>query len=386
MSELMYVNWYATVLRQDMFAAEVARIAPLALRYGATQYAVHVNQDDRYKITQMTWVEDHTDWYRYWEGPEMIEFRASLMGKYQIPIVYAWAEEIASGAMGPQVPTPEPQPDAPQPEPQAAVYQPRGGCGAVWRQHAEGELEPEPPVGAVQRVTEQLPQPPQPVAGGLRMDRHALGHLPQAALLGQPHPERGQQPLARAGGEIVQRREPVGGDLGGQSRIAAQQQLTGPLAGAHDPGPRPPALLLERQRRPGAGEADPRLTPVHGGPEPGPGAGVAHRAVHGGRPARAVRILDHRAGHVADRLVQRAREAAATRPPRADARRSPARPGSAAAPSRPRRRRARPRPGSGAGSRTSSRTSRRRRNSASLAAADCSSAYPAADSLESTSM
>jgi hypothetical protein len=26
------------------------------------------------------------------------------MGKYQIPITYAWAEEIASGEMGPEVP------------------------------------------------------------------------------------------------------------------------------------------------------------------------------------------------------------------------------------------------------------------------------------------
>ena len=53
------IQWYATVLRQDMFAAEVAGVAPMALRYGATQYRVHVDNDDRYKITQMTWVPDH---------------------------------------------------------------------------------------------------------------------------------------------------------------------------------------------------------------------------------------------------------------------------------------------------------------------------------------
>lgn len=100
MSDLMVVKWYATVLRQDLFATEVARVAPFALRYGATQYRVHVDQDDRYKINQMTWVNDHDDWYRFWEGPEMIEFRARWMGKYQVPIVYAWAEEIASGEMG----------------------------------------------------------------------------------------------------------------------------------------------------------------------------------------------------------------------------------------------------------------------------------------------
>jgi hypothetical protein len=104
MAELMQVKWYATVLRQDMFAAEVAKVAPIALRYGATQYSVQVDGDDRYKITQMTWVPDHSTWYRYWEGPEMIEFRARFMGKYQVPINYAWAEEIAAGEMGAEVP------------------------------------------------------------------------------------------------------------------------------------------------------------------------------------------------------------------------------------------------------------------------------------------
>ena len=32
-------------------------MAPLALRYGATQYSVHRSRDDRYKITQMAWFE-----------------------------------------------------------------------------------------------------------------------------------------------------------------------------------------------------------------------------------------------------------------------------------------------------------------------------------------
>jgi hypothetical protein len=100
MADLVWVKWYATVLRQDMFAAEVSKIAPVALRYGATQYSVHVDGDDRYKITQMTWVPDHSTWYAFWEGPEMIEFRARFIGKYQVPITYAWAEEIARGEMG----------------------------------------------------------------------------------------------------------------------------------------------------------------------------------------------------------------------------------------------------------------------------------------------
>ena len=110
MADLVWVKWYATVLRQDMFAAEVARVAPIALRYGATQYQVHVDGDDRYKITQMTWVPNHAAWYSYWEGPEMIEFRARFMGKYQVPIGYAWAEEIASGETAAEVPNGDAEP------------------------------------------------------------------------------------------------------------------------------------------------------------------------------------------------------------------------------------------------------------------------------------
>jgi hypothetical protein len=118
---VVHIEWYATVLRQDLLAAEVIRAAPLALRYGATQYSVHRNSQDRYKIIQMAWFESERDWYRYWEGPEMIEFRRRNGGKYQIPIVYVWHEELAAGALGPEVPLePELGPE-PQPEPTAAT-------------------------------------------------------------------------------------------------------------------------------------------------------------------------------------------------------------------------------------------------------------------------
>jgi hypothetical protein len=121
MADLVWVSWYATVLRQDSLAAEVARIAPVALRYGASQYQVQVSNDDRYKITQMSWFASRTDWYRYWEGPEMIEFRARNSRRYQIPIVYGWVEEIAAGALGPEVPATGAQPSTEPREPQAAA-------------------------------------------------------------------------------------------------------------------------------------------------------------------------------------------------------------------------------------------------------------------------
>lgn len=104
MSDLVWVSWYATILRQESFAAEVARVAPVALRYGATRYQVHVSADDRYRITQMTWIPSKAAWYSFWDGPEMIEFRARNAGRYQIPITYGWADEIASGELGPEVP------------------------------------------------------------------------------------------------------------------------------------------------------------------------------------------------------------------------------------------------------------------------------------------
>ncbi len=115
---VMHVQWYATILRQETFAAEVSVAARLALRYGATQYSVHRSRDDRYRIIQMAWFESPRDWYRYWEGPEMIEFRRQNSGHYQVPVTYTWHEELAFGALGPEVLIP-PEP-LPEPEPQVS--------------------------------------------------------------------------------------------------------------------------------------------------------------------------------------------------------------------------------------------------------------------------
>jgi hypothetical protein len=122
MAGVVHVAWYATLFRKDEFAAEVSRASPLALRYGGTQYAVHVSRDDHYKILQMLWFESKADWYRYWEGPEMNEFRRRNSGRYQIPIAYTWHDEIVAGALGPEVGLPEPEPEpTPEPEPSATV-------------------------------------------------------------------------------------------------------------------------------------------------------------------------------------------------------------------------------------------------------------------------
>ena len=58
MADLVWVSWYATVFRKDTFAEDVAEVAPLALRYGATAVpGARVSNDDRYKITQMSWFD-----------------------------------------------------------------------------------------------------------------------------------------------------------------------------------------------------------------------------------------------------------------------------------------------------------------------------------------
>jgi hypothetical protein len=116
---VVHIPWYATILRQDALALEVSQAAPIALRYGATQYSVHRSRDDRYRITQMAWFESKNDWYRYWDGPEMTEFRRRNSGRFQIPITYIWHDELAAGALGPAVQA-EPEPE-PEPAPAAAI-------------------------------------------------------------------------------------------------------------------------------------------------------------------------------------------------------------------------------------------------------------------------
>lgn len=121
MAGVVHVPWYATVLRQEMFAEAVAGVAPIALRYGATQYSVHRSRDDFYKILQMAWFDSKVDWYNYWDGREMVQFRRRHSGHFQVPITYVWHDELTAGALGPEVglePAPEP---GPAPEPQAAA-------------------------------------------------------------------------------------------------------------------------------------------------------------------------------------------------------------------------------------------------------------------------
>jgi hypothetical protein len=93
------VPWYATGLRADGFAAALNEVAPVALRYGASSYAVYRYREDRYKFQQLAAFEDQLDWERYWEGPEMTDFRVIYSSWYQVPILYGWWDLTVGGAL-----------------------------------------------------------------------------------------------------------------------------------------------------------------------------------------------------------------------------------------------------------------------------------------------
>ena len=93
------VPWYATGFRADGFQDALGEIAAVALRYGASSYAVYRARDDRYKFQQFASFAEYLDWERYWEGPEMSYFRARHSSWYQVPIVYGWWDLTAHSAV-----------------------------------------------------------------------------------------------------------------------------------------------------------------------------------------------------------------------------------------------------------------------------------------------
>jgi hypothetical protein len=93
------VPWYATGFRADAFEAALNEIAAVALRYGASSYAVYRGRDDRYKFQQLARFDEHIDWERYWEGHEMVDFRARHSGWYQVPVLYGWWDLTAGGGL-----------------------------------------------------------------------------------------------------------------------------------------------------------------------------------------------------------------------------------------------------------------------------------------------
>jgi hypothetical protein len=95
----MIIPWYATGFRSDGFGEALDEIAAVALRYGASSYAVYRARDDKYKFQQLATFDRYEDWERYWEGPEMIYFRARHSSWYQVPVLYGWWDVTSAGAL-----------------------------------------------------------------------------------------------------------------------------------------------------------------------------------------------------------------------------------------------------------------------------------------------
>jgi hypothetical protein len=106
MAGTVIVPWYATGFRADSFEAALSEVAATAMRYGADSYAVYRSRDDRYRYQQLASFAEHLDWERYWEGPEMVEFRVRHSSWYQVPVLYGWWDRTAGSALiaGPPLP------------------------------------------------------------------------------------------------------------------------------------------------------------------------------------------------------------------------------------------------------------------------------------------
>lgn len=101
MSVVFQVPWYATVFRGDSLELALAEIAPVALRYGASDYAVYRADDDRHKFLQMATFERKADYELYWHGEEFAAWRADYSSWYQVPVIYTSATLMASGRVSP---------------------------------------------------------------------------------------------------------------------------------------------------------------------------------------------------------------------------------------------------------------------------------------------
>jgi len=99
MGGVVVVPWYATGFRANGFAEDLQEVAAVALRYGATSYAVYRSQADKYRFQQMAAFADHLGWDRYWQGPEMVYFRTVHSSWYQVPVLYDWWDLETSGAV-----------------------------------------------------------------------------------------------------------------------------------------------------------------------------------------------------------------------------------------------------------------------------------------------
>ncbi len=102
MAGVVHVPWYATLFRGDQFAVAMQEIAPVALRYGGTDFAVYRSRDDPYRFLQTASFEAKIDFERYWYGEEFVGWRADYSSWYQVPVVYTWTDLVIAGSLASQ--------------------------------------------------------------------------------------------------------------------------------------------------------------------------------------------------------------------------------------------------------------------------------------------
>jgi hypothetical protein len=99
MAGAVHLPWYSTGFRADRLEQALMEVAPSALRYGATSYQVHRYRDDRYKFLHICFFPEKLDFDRWWSGEEMVRFRITCNGWYQVPMTYAWSDVSAEGSL-----------------------------------------------------------------------------------------------------------------------------------------------------------------------------------------------------------------------------------------------------------------------------------------------
>jgi len=97
---VVHIPWYATLFRGDKFEAALEEIAPIALRYGATEYAVYRSRDDQYRFLQLATFEDKQEFEAYWYGADFNDWRARYSSWYQVPVLYVWHDLVVRGGLG----------------------------------------------------------------------------------------------------------------------------------------------------------------------------------------------------------------------------------------------------------------------------------------------
>jgi hypothetical protein len=99
MAGVVHVPWYATMFRGDKFEVALKEIAPVALRYGGTEFAAYRSRDDTYRFLQISTFESKLDWERYWYGEEFATWRGDYSSWYQVPVLYQWNDLVIGGSV-----------------------------------------------------------------------------------------------------------------------------------------------------------------------------------------------------------------------------------------------------------------------------------------------